>query len=94
MPSKIQNQSRSVNSSGALLDDAARGAIHLDALRERVGQRELLRLLPERRVVAPRKAVVQDDEVTDALELVADERRCSSQYWRGQTACPESDRAD
>ncbi len=37
------------------------------------GSDEFLTLLPERRVVAPRNAVVQDDEVTNTLELVTDE---------------------
>ena len=56
-----------------LADDPAGGAVHVDALGERVGQCDLSALLPERRVVAPRKAVVQDEEVTNTFELVGDE---------------------
>ena len=59
---------------GALLHDAPGGAIQVEAVSDAVRPRALRILLPERRVIAPRGAVVQDDEVTHAFEVTDDRR--------------------
>src|SRR6185503_974121 len=54
-------------------DDAARGTVLRDALREGFGRRGARGLLPER-LVTPSKLVVEDRVITNAVQLRADGR--------------------
>ena len=52
--------------------NAARAPIQIDARLQRIGERHVSAVTPELAVVARTRAVVQNDEIANALEFVAD----------------------